>query len=357
MRIAHFFYWGKFNLLQIMNRLAELDTLRAVAVLLVIGFHYRIPGLGFGFLGVDVFFVLSGFLITALLVKEWQREATIHLPAFYLRRLLRLLPALLLLLLVISPFEPAPHRLAALFYVANWATIFNWLPDLVRGNLNHIWSLSVEEQFYLIWPAILFLVLRSRIPQKYLFVLPLILAIASALERGILWLNNGLSFHLSRGTDTHSDGLFIGCTLAIVMAFGVKIPRYPALLTGIISFLYTILFCIGLVPEHTLYIGGYTLVALTISGILFAVIKFRSSFLGNLLSVPPMPWIGRISYGLYLWHFPTALFIQKFAFPHDLGIIVSIALTFVIATLSYYLIEQPALRLKNNLAVVHLAGA
>jgi peptidoglycan/LPS O-acetylase OafA/YrhL len=128
-----------------------LDGLRGVAALLVMSFHFQIPGWSGGFLGVDVFFVLSGFLITSLLLEEWQRSGTVCLRRFFLRRALRLFPALVLVLLVTAPFVSYRWPLVALGYVANWALAFKFV---TFGPISHVWSLSVEEQFYLIWPIV-----------------------------------------------------------------------------------------------------------------------------------------------------------------------------------------------------------
>ena len=172
-----------------------LDGLRGVAVLAVLGFHGGVPFMRGGFLGVDVFFVLSGFLITSLLYEEWRRTGAIRLRAFYMRRVLRLLPALILLLLALTiyaiwlPWPDQRARLRAeiaftLLYVANWALAFRLVPDL--GFLAHAWSLAIEEQFYLVWPLALLLLLRSGVRLPRVIALVMLAIVASAAWRAAL---------------------------------------------------------------------------------------------------------------------------------------------------------------------------
>src|SRR5262245_29731984 len=162
----------------------SLDGLRAVAVLAVISWHYVLPGVKGGFLGVDLFFVLSGFLITRLLVEEWELTRGIHLGRFYLRRVLRLFPALFLLLLAMLPFVPRLWTVYSLLYVTNWG--------ILAGKLNscaimQLWSLSVEEQFYLLWPPLFLGLLALKTPRRVIGAIVLLLAAASAAFKIVAW--------------------------------------------------------------------------------------------------------------------------------------------------------------------------
>ncbi|HLY66186.1 MAG TPA: acyltransferase, partial [Chloroflexota bacterium] len=173
-----------------------LDGIRGAAVLAVMLFHFGAPFDQGGFLGVDAFFVLSGFLITSLLVEEWARNAGISFRGFYLRRALRLLPALLVMLLgagaVAATIAPPEMRegtwrgiAVTLLYVANWQKVFS---DQSVGVLGHTWSLSIEEQFYILWPPLLCLLLRRRLSLRWLTAIAAALAVTSAATRAVLML-------------------------------------------------------------------------------------------------------------------------------------------------------------------------
>lgn len=205
-----------------------LDGLRGVAILLVIIVHASLLPTTFGFIGVDLFFVLSGFLITCLLVEEWDQTRRISLKNFYMRRALRLLPALLAVLtafVIVSALTrnarefhlDVKEALAALFYCTNWANIF----DLIRSDyLGHMWSLSIEEQFYILWPAILLCLLRVA-PRKSLPQFVLFGAALSWLTRVLLFL--GTTAGRERfffGLDTRADSLLLGCAIAAALTSG-----------------------------------------------------------------------------------------------------------------------------------------
>jgi acyltransferase-like protein len=204
-----------------------LDGLRAVSIVAVLAHHSH--WLSGGYLGVDVFFTLSGFLITALLTEEFARTGTITLRLFYARRALRLLPALLVLVVVcagtllatVPEYGPLVlHQAAAvLFYVANWA----WVIDVPLGVLSHTWSLGVEEQFYLLWPCALLVMLRVSSPRR-LFAMTLVLAGAGAAWRHALVQAGARFEHIQRGLDAHGDALLIGCALSLGLTAGLRLP-------------------------------------------------------------------------------------------------------------------------------------
>ena len=203
-----------------------LDGLRAIAVLVVMAHHGYVLGFRGGSIGVDIFFVLSGFLITSLLLEEWDRTEGISFGKFYLRRVLRLLPALLLLLFFVEVYALGVLRgprlwemqkaiLAVLFYASNWFSIAR--PDGL-GPLSHAWSLSIEEQFYLLWPPLLFLLLRSRLRMSLIAAVIVLLAGAAAVHRAFVWTGPESLWRIYNGLDTRIDELLAGCGLAAALA-------------------------------------------------------------------------------------------------------------------------------------------
>ncbi len=279
-----------------------LDGLRAVSIVAVLAHHSH--WLSGGYLGVDVFFTLSGFLITALLTEEFVRTGTITLRLFYARRALRLLPALLILVVVCAgsllatvPAEYGPlvlHQAAAvLFYVANWA----WVIDLPLGVLSHTWSLGVEEQFYLLWPCALLVMLRVSSPRR-LFAVTLVLAGAGAAWRHALVQAGARFEHIQRGLDAHGDALLIGCALSLGLTAGVRLPGRSsfAALLGVCGLAGALVF--STFPGSYLSYPVSLLAAVAVSFIIAHVVSEPRSPLTQLLAVAPLVAIGRISYGV-----------------------------------------------------------
>lgn len=339
-----------------------LDGVRAVAVLLVMLQH-----LGYvhaGGLGVDVFFVLSGYLITAILTSEFSVTGTIDLKKFYARRALRILPAVILLLLAInicvSIFQTSSQAarvrwdsLGALFYIANWLRAFGH--DI--GLLGNLWSLSIEEQFYLLWPITLLFLLSRRLTTNRILLLIGFAVLLVNLER--IWLYHGIqSFdRIYNGLDTRADALLVGCALGVL---GVHfLSRLAFAILGLIGavFVTCVLFLGYPVPARFqvpfgLTIGG-TLFAVGVAFALAALLSLPNNVFARLLRLPPLVWAGRLSYGLYLWHFFVFAFVAGLFGAYQLRIVpVQMLATFLIATLSYYLVEQPCLKLKNKFTVI-----
>ena len=215
-----------------------LDGLRALAVMLVLAAHLGIPFMHGGVIGVDLFFVLSGFLITGLLLEEQERNGQIHYPAFYARRALRLFPALVLLLPLVgiaahlSPeIDKATGDLTTggipwvLLYLANWPRA----TGTQLGLFGHTWSLAIEEQFYLLWPAALFLLVRKRTDYPRALVVSLSVAALVAVHRAVEWLQGAGIDRVANGTDMRADALLIGCATALALHAGFR-PRAPILL-------------------------------------------------------------------------------------------------------------------------------
>jgi peptidoglycan/LPS O-acetylase OafA/YrhL len=340
-----------------------LDGLRAVAVLAVIAYHdepSRLPG---GFLGVDAFFVLSGFLITSLLLAEYRRTSSIGLVAFWGRRIRRLLPALLLLLLAVSAYSashlPAIERsqlrgdaLSALVYVTNWRFItsgVSYFASVTTPNpLRHLWSLAIEEQFYLVWPFVVLGCLRlGRGRLRVLAVASLAGAAASTFLMAARFrpIDASRSYY---GTDTRAHALLVGALLAIVLAHRpvrTTIGRRLVAIGGIAGAAATMAMLFVISGDTRFYYrGGSLLFAVAVAGVVASVVQAeRRTWLRAALAVGPLVWIGRISYGLYLWHWPVDVFVNS-ARTGTSGVsltLVRLAITFALATASFYVVEMP----------------
>lgn len=351
--------------------LVGLDGLRAIAVMAVIVYHAGISWLPGGFLGVDVFFVLSGFLITSLLLIELDRTGRVDLGKFYVRRARRLLPALFAVLLtcaILVAFIATDvaagfrHDLpGALLYYSNWLNIFSetsYFEFIGRPPmLKHLWSLAVEEQYYLIWPILIMLAYRVR-GAKAVAVVALSGAALStvAMVVGSLLLEMPTANDPSRlyfGTDTHSMGVFVGAALAVVWRPGRTSATLPAqarnVITGAgVAALLLLLLCFRFLGEFSvfLYRGGFLVVAL-ITAVVVAAASHRGVAFGRVLGMRPMKYLGDRSYGLYLWHWP--LFIvtrpgQDLPLTGAVAFGVRMVLLLLIAEASYRYIEMPVRR-------------
>jgi peptidoglycan/LPS O-acetylase OafA/YrhL len=344
-----------------------LDGLRALAVLAVLAVHFPMPFLDGGFLGVDLFFVLSGFLITTLLYVEWEESGAIRLGAFYGRRALRLFPGLVVCLLVgllavhlvgdadlkersqTGALSAAMGALSAAFYVANWMRVTHGNDAL--GVFNHTWSLSVEEQFYIIWPIVLWQLLRrGHTSRQIVSILTVALAL-SIVWRIMLW-NEGASFaRLYNGSDAHADPLIIGCLLAIWRR------NHSARPTTVMVAVAAGALCTAVIlarPDGSyMYLGVLTLLALACAVLIAAVDQPGSTGrLAWLLSLPPLAVIGRLSYSLYLWHYPVDHLVRRTTPNKAWQLALDIVLSFLLAFLSYNYVERPFLRLKRRLEPV-----
>jgi peptidoglycan/LPS O-acetylase OafA/YrhL len=308
-----------------------------------------------GFLGVDLFFVLSGFLITRLLLEERAKTDGNDVKGFYLRRAARLLPALMLVCFVVLVDGVTIRALgstksavfsvgAALSYVTNWALAFN-----VSSVLNHTWSLSVEEQFYVLWPLALVLLYRWR-GLRGVQVAAAAVVLASTLEMGVRSLLGVSAPVLYPSTDAHGAVMIMsGCFLATVIPVGAslwdhwmgRLSRFalPILFVGLAALLIT-------KPWTSLfyYRGGYLIVAAMFC--LLVVRALQPGVLTRVVSVAPIVWVGRISYGLYLWHVPIYVGLRH-KFPRlsmFRASCIALVVTFLAATVSYYLLEIPVRR-------------
>ncbi len=350
-----------------------LDGLRAVAVVSVILFHNGVSWMPGGFLGVDVFFVLSGYLITTLLLLEWRHPGGVDLKAFWTRRARRLLPALLLVLVAVSAYarfaaDPATvdslrwDGIGSLFYVANWRFVFSHQSYFeafsAPSPLRHLWSLAVEEQWYLVWPLFLSVGLSwSKRSVKPLVAVMGALALLSAGEMFLLTLGSGDPSRAYYGTDTRAHTLLVGAILAVVLntwpvtqrraRIGVQLLG-AAGLVGVVGFMVFVH-----ESDRWMYHGGFLLLALCTAAVIAAVMLPIDGLAKRALRLRALPAIGLLSYGLYLWHWPVNVWLT----PERLGlgeitwfgqrvegyvlVAVRVAVTAAVALASYKFVELP----------------
>jgi peptidoglycan/LPS O-acetylase OafA/YrhL len=358
--------------------LPALDGVRACAVVAVMLFHGGIPHMDGGFMGVDAFFVLSGFLITSLLIGEWRQTLSIKLGAFWARRARRLLPALLLMLLFVAFFASVIvpkgtygalrlDALATLLYVSNWHFILvnsNYFNETAASSpLLHTWSLAVEEQFYVIWPLVVLAVMHFTRSLRALFALCCAAVIASALWMYLLY-DGGLNTNRAYlGTDTRSQCLFIGCALAV----GLVLLSHRAHEEGRLAkgelwrpegatgrTLCAALGLIGAAGAIALWVlttsassfpysGGFFLIGLAVACIILSAVAAPRSLVPRVLSFTPVRYVGRISYGLYIWHWPIFIWLNHARtglYGYQLFAL-RVLVTFAVSVVSFHLIERP----------------
>lgn len=351
-----------------MGYIPGLDGIRAIAVLAVLLYHSGVLLVPGGFLGVDVFFVLSGFLISSLLLQEIERTHAVSFKQFYIRRARRLLPALFatlalsaVLVLIFArdaAFQFRHDAIASFFYVSNWWYIvqdLSYFEAMGRPPvLQHLWSLAVEEQFYLLWPLALVFLYRRR-GRPGVGRVALIVALVSTFLMALLsFLWNvpgaGDASRLYFGTDTHCMGLLLGAALATVWRPGA-LPKKIALPAQIILWAVSIAALAGLFTifhkasedDAWLYRGGFLVVS-GLTAVIIALASHPAIGFGSLLAVQPMKYIGERSYGLYLYHWPIFVITRPgIDLPFD-GLpawILRMGLTFGVAELSYRYIETP----------------
>ncbi len=343
-----------------------LDGLRLVAVATVLAFHFKVPGASGGFLGVDVFFVLSGFLITSLLLSQLER-GNVRLAEFWTRRARRLVPALIAVILAVlvwgAVVVPSVSRdrlrsdiVSALFYVANWhfiATSSYFASDGVVSPLEHMWSLSVEEQFYLAWPLVLVavgFVLRGRSRLVAVGVLAGTGLTVSAWRLGSLWAGGHDRAYL--GTDTRIFEPLAGALLAVLLTSprvrdALARTHWPLMLSGAAGLVWGYASLGGPGGATASYAHGGALIVAASTAALIAAVSLSSSAGTRILAAAPVAYLGRLSYGIYLWHWPLWVWTRGRGWWDLTGFgglvhagMLTVA-TVVLAALSYRFVELP----------------
>lgn len=354
--------------------LPSIDSLRAIAVIAVIIYHIDANYLPGGFLGVDLFFVLSGYLISSLIIKEYKSTGTVNLYNFYVRRARRLLPAvyfmITVVLIIITLFNGVLLKksyLDALFgyiYSSNWWYIFHKLDYFdsfgSQSPFKHLWSLAIEEQFYMFFPLIFLIFNRksksnnsnSKLNKNFIYVV-LSLILVSLIAHILLFDINNIN-RIYFGTDTRAFSLLVGVVGAILYPMdrlSERTTKKDNMIYSIVS-LVSILVLIGIMINTSeyntwLYRGGFLLVA--IIGLIIIISSGRQyTFMSKLLSFKPFVFIGKISYSLYLWHFPILVVttpVSEIGNPNLFYVTLRIILIFLVATGSYMFVETPIRKL------------
>lgn len=354
--------------------LPSIDSLRAIAVIAVIIYHIDANYLPGGFLGVDLFFVLSGYLISSLIIKEYKSTGTVNLYNFYVRRARRLLPAvyfmITVVLIIITLFNGVLLKksyLDALFgyiYSSNWWYIFHKLDYFdsfgSQSPFKHLWSLAIEEQFYMFFPLIFLIFNRksksnnsnSKLNKNFIYVV-LSLILVSLIAHILLFDINNIN-RIYFGTDTRAFSLLVGVVGAILYPMdrlSERTTKKDNMIYSIVS-LVSILVLIGIMINTSeyntwLYRGGFLLVA--VIGLIIIISSGRQyTFMSKLLSFKPFVFIGKISYSLYLWHFPILVVttpVSEIGNPNLFYVALRIVLIFLVATGSYMFVETPIRKL------------
>jgi len=342
-----------------------LDGIRALAVLAVIAYHFNFKWASGGFLGVDIFFVLSGYLITSTILPLKGNQLTVGLGKFWIGRFRRLLPAAYVMIITSFAWATLFHKellntlrgdaISSIFYSSNWWFIFHKLSYFDSfgspSPIKNLWSLAIEEQFYLIWPILLMLGLYLVKKQSKLAIFIFIGAICSAVLMGVLYEPGADPSRIYYGTDTRSFELLIGCWLALVWPMkrlsSQKLSTDHVNKLNAISLLAFSIFILSIifVDEYQtfLYRGGMFLFCLN-AAILIACVCHPISILGKLLSLKPLRWIGSRSYGIYLWHYPIMVLgtpVHEIGNPAYWRVALQLVLILIIAEISYRFIEMP----------------
>lgn len=338
--------------------LPQLDGIRAIAIAAVLALHASYGFVRGGFLGVDLFFVLSGFLITSLLIQEAEEFGKVRLVLFYIRRFLRLYPALVITVIVTGlawKYMPGTETtyprmaFAALFYYA----------DAVPHNspLHHTWSLSIEEQFYIVWPFLLLLSLRLR---RWRFLPPIFIFCTAILVRSAMILRHDPPWRIFPFPLARMDSLMTGALIAMAIANRNAVLSSArrslwspigatALLVSVVLFFTVNQY------GYALYAWGFTPILL-LFGLWIASVVLQppdSSWTNRLLSSRPMVYLGRRSYGIYLYHLPIFVWLENFRIRHSVGNLILITalrvgLSIAVAALSFRFVEKPVLKFKSR---------
>ncbi len=340
-----------------------LDGIRGVAILSVLAVHTNhIFGwsiLSGGNLGVDIFFVLSGFLITSILLAEVHEKGKIDLKRFYIRRALRLVPALVAMLVVLavaSPYLYSPEEARdtiraiplAFLYVTDFAIA---IYDTPLGVLRHTWSLSIEEQFYLLWPLMLLILSLMVVRRRKIAGWVVFLVFIFAVYRVFIWMEGNSVPRTYFNVDTRADALLVGCLAGMLFSWGL-IPKRGVRILNFGSMLAVLGLGVGLVATDNattfLYFGGFTLFAIAAALLILGSLEHPDSIISGAMTQPALVWIGRISYGVYLWHYPVFKAVRYLDAAWYQQLVVALFVTFAVSYFSYRIIERPFLRMKER---------
>lgn len=341
-----------------------LDGLRAIAVLAVIFYHLNFEWASGGLLGVTVFFVLSGYLITDLLMAEWSESQSIDLKKFWIRRLRRLVPAMVVMMVAVTAwttffnqsllYQLRKDFIPALLYFGNWWYIFRELSYFESFDtpslFTHFWSLAIEEQFYILWPILLILGLTYIKKRKKLFLLTMIGAMISVIAMAFIYQPGTDPSRVYYGTDTRAFSLLIGAGLAMVwpsQKLASEISKGSRFLLDILGGMgLSVLLLMIYFANHYdafLYRGGMFLLSLT-TAVLIATLAHPASLLGKLMSIKPLRFIGVRSYGMYLWHYPVIILTTSTIHsgqPNLIRAIMQLMMIVLLSSLSWKYIEDP----------------
>lgn len=343
-----------------------LDGIRAIAVIMVLAYHLKLALFKSGFLGVTVFFVLSGYLITGILISEVEEEGTIDLKNFWLRRIRRLVPAVMSMAVVIIFVSAVVNRiiftkgckdfLASVLGFNNWWQIFNKVSYFeaagVPSPFTHCWSLAIETQFYLIYPLILLGIYKlvksrgeGRAKRGLLFAgVTLLLALISVILMIVLFDPQQDASRVYYGTDTRAFSLLFGALLAILWEYRMVPRRLSAsvnMVLGSVSFAVLLVMTIAINGSSNFWYRGGQFFGTILTVLMVYAVSGRKTWLSRFLSNPVLKWIGDRSYSIYLWHYPIILLISKGLKASWWITLIEIVLSVALAELSYRFIETP----------------
>lgn len=337
------------------SRLPGLDGLRMLFVLSVIIYHSGYDILFSARHGVSGFFVLSGFLITWLVLKEYEKKNSFSIKNFYIRRSLRILPAYYIYVfmsvgadLLLGDDRIGEQVVPALFYYTNYYNAVNGHPS---SSLSHLWSLSVEEQFYLLWPAIFLLTLEARNYKKALIVVSLFLICIVAIWRTFAVVALGFgNAYVYNAFDTRFDNLLIGCLLAVVLRGGHFLSAISFISSRSWAPVVTIgllLISISISSRYYAYTIGFTVDAILLAIFITQILCLSDSKVWRWLNVKPVVFLGFISYPAYLWHSWAIQLSKKIDGVPDMAqLVISIFVTIALASCSYFFVEKYFLKIK-----------
>ena len=336
----------------------EIDGLRALAVIMVLAYHLKMPFAKSGLLGVTVFFVISGYLITGILINEIEESGGVDLKNFWLRRIRRLLPAVLSMAVVMIFVSAVVNRvvftkgcndlLSAVFGYNNWWQIFRKVSYFENAGapspFTHCWSLAIETQFYLIYPILLILLSKARNRGKVFVAVTAVLAMISVVLMGVLYSPDGDPSRVYYGTDTRAFSLLIGALAAIQKEYHIIKVKLRGKLWAVIGSI-SVLILIGmmmLISSYSsfLYYGGQAIVSVLAAFVIYAVTVSRS-LLNIILGSSILKWIGDRSYSIYLWHYPIIVLMSGGKRAAWWIVILEVVLSVGFAELSYRFIETP----------------